>query len=56
VKNILSTRRRTFHCKLGVFECVDEGYEELYEFCCLSLSDSGVKGQQLHDAVPSDEE
>jgi len=53
VKNILSTRRMTFHCTLGVLECVDE---ELYAFCCLNLNDSAVMAQQLHDAVPSDEE
>jgi len=55
VKNILSACRITFHCTL-VLECMDEGYEELYACCCQSLSDSAVKGQQLHDAVPSDEE
>ena len=42
MKNILSARRRTFHCTLGVLECVDEGCEELYAFCCLSLGDSSV--------------
>jgi hypothetical protein len=46
----------TFHCTPGVLECVDEEYEELHAFCCLILSDSAVKGWQLHDAVPSDAE